>query len=109
LKDVGWFDKNSDQETKQVGLKSPNQLGLYDMSGNVWEWCEDDWHDDYRGAPTDGAAWFSINKRGLARVYRGGAWIYSERGCRIANRHGMPAYRSDYTGFRLVLAPQPKP
>lgn len=57
LKQVGWYVGNSADGTKPVGLKMPNELGLYDMSGNLWEWCEDDWHDEYRGAPTNGSAW----------------------------------------------------
>ena len=57
LKDVGWYGENSYGETKPVGLKYPNELGLYDMSGNVYEWVEDQWHKDYGDAPKDGAAW----------------------------------------------------
>ena len=72
LKEVGWYNTNSHRETKPVGLKLPNKLGLYDMSGNVFEWCEDHWHDDYHEAPKDGGAWRGDkeNERG---VVRGGA------------------------------------
>lgn len=107
LKDVGWFAANSGLETKPVGLKSPNQLGLYDMSGNVWEWCEDDWHGDYKGAPTDGLARIDHPKRGANRVYRGGGWLYAARYCRAAHRFGdAPGDRATYLGFRLALSPQ---
>ncbi|MCC7506343.1 MAG: formylglycine-generating enzyme family protein [Saprospiraceae bacterium] len=107
LKDVGWFGENSDLETKPVGQKDANQLGLYDMSGNVWEWCEDDWHDNYKGAPTDGSAWIDTPERGTDRVNRGGGWIFPARHCRVAIRDaGRPGLRDDNLGFRLVLAPQ---
>ena len=107
LKDVGWYEENSDGETKPVGQKSPNQLGLYDLSGNVWEWCEDDWHGNYNGAPADGSAWVDQPKRNAGRVYRGGSWYYAARNCCVANRDlGAPDRRSDRHGFRLVLVLQ---
>jgi formylglycine-generating enzyme required for sulfatase activity len=86
-----------------VGQKKPNQLGLYDMSGNVWEWCEDDWHGSYNGAPTDGRAWVD-SPRASFRVDRGGGWDDSPRFCRAACRgHWAPACRSHGVGFRLAL------
>ncbi|MCC7507298.1 MAG: formylglycine-generating enzyme family protein [Saprospiraceae bacterium] len=107
LKDVGWFEENSDQETKPVGQKDANPLGLYDMSGNVWEWCEDDRHDNYKGAPTDGSAWIDTPERGAGRVRRGGSWINTARRCRVAYRvAGRPGSRDFYLGLRLVLALQ---
>jgi formylglycine-generating enzyme required for sulfatase activity len=107
LKDMGWFPENSGGETKPVGLKYPNQLGIYDMSGNVWEWCEDDWHGDYEDAPGDGSAWVDSPKRGSARVGRGGSWDYFARFCRAAYRSlNAPAGRDDRLGFRLVLSLQ---
>ena len=78
LTEVGWFDKNSHGETKEVGLKFPNELGLYDMNGNVWEWVEDQWHDNYKGAPLDGSAWVD-RESGANRVYRGGSWYGTAR------------------------------
>jgi len=107
LKDVGWFIKNSGSETKPVGLKYANQLGLYDMSGNVWEWCEDDWHGNYKGAPKDGSAWVDKPERGTHRVLRGGSWINTAKACRSAYRGNRgPVNRNNYVGFRLALALQ---
>ncbi len=107
LKDVGWFNENSDNKTKPVGLKYPNQLGVHDMSGNVDEWCEDDWHGNYDGTPSNGAAWVDRPKRGSLRVVRGGAWVDSALLCRVACRFGgTPDSRDDSLGFRLALAPQ---
>ena len=107
LKDVGWFDLNSEGETHPVGQKQPNQLGIYDLSGNVWEWCEDDWHDDYKGAPEDGTAWINRPTRGTHRVHRGGSWFYTAQYCRDAYRLShAPEYRNYKIGFRLALSLQ---
>jgi formylglycine-generating enzyme required for sulfatase activity len=69
---VAWYNKNSGKKTRPVKGKDRNELGLYDMSGNVWEWCADCWHDDYTGHPTDGSAWTSGSCD--RRVLRGGSW-----------------------------------
>ena len=107
LKDVGWFSNNSEGETKPVGQKQPNQLGIYDMSGNVWEWCEDDWHNNYQNAPENGLAWINDPDRGTPRVYRGGSWTNAARYCRVALRNrAAPGHRALNTGFRLVLSMQ---
>ncbi len=104
---MGWYADNSHGETKPVGLKMPNALGLYDMSGNVWEWCEDDWHGNYKNAPKDGSAWVDTPERGALRVYRGGSWGGTPRHCRSAFRlHWRPGNRGRNIGFRLALAPQ---
>lgn len=103
LDEVGWYDDNSHGETKGVGLKLPNELGLYDLSGNVWEWCEDQFHNNYEGAPDDGSAWLGLEDEAF-RVLRGGGWGSSPVYCRPSN-HGFnpPAYRSDGAGFRVVM------
>jgi formylglycine-generating enzyme required for sulfatase activity len=107
LKDVGWFRENSSNETNPVGLKYPNQLGIYDMSGNVWEWCADDWHGSYKGAPDDGRAWVDGRNIGVRRVGRGGSWGGIARYCRANCRFNRaPSYRFNHLGFRLVLSLQ---
>jgi len=104
LDQVGWYGENSGQETHEVGLLLPNALGLYDMSGNVWEWCEDQWHDDYKKAPEDGKAWVDRPDGGVYRVVRGGGWDGAPQYCRAACRsNSRPVHRDDSLGFRLVL------
>ena len=105
LNRAGWYSANSGMRPHPVGEKEPNRFGLHDMHGNVLEWCEDDWHGNYAGAPEDGRAW-TDEPRGSGRVVRGGAWYVSAGHCRSAIRfHRAPSYRHDYLGFRLVLLP----
>ena len=90
--------------TAEVGSKLPNAWNLYDMSGNVWEWCEDWYHDSYNGAPTDGSAW--VSPSGEYRVLRGGSWYYDPGSCRSASRgNNYPSYTYPNLGFRLVRSP----
>ena len=104
---LGWFSKNSGGRAHLVGEKQPNAWGLYDMHGNVWEWCEDEWHGNYKGAPDDGSAWVDDRGgEGRDRVIRGGGWPDWARSCRCACRDGGgPGGRVIFLGFRLVLAP----
>ncbi len=106
LGDYAWYDNNSSSQTHPVGQKKPNQWELYDMLGNVWEWCEDDWHSDYNGAPTDGRAWIDNDNRYLSkyRTLRGGCWNYSSQFCSCSYRFDTdPAWRFPEDGFRVVV------
>jgi len=104
LKEVGWFDTNSHQETKSVGMKAPNILGLYDMSGNMREWCWDWWNADYyEDCAKKGTVKNPLGSdKGVNRLGRGGSWAASARGGRVSYRLSYPpSNRYDYIGFRL--------
>jgi formylglycine-generating enzyme required for sulfatase activity len=100
-----WPDKQHPHEragTHPVGLKQANPWGLYDMLGNVWEWTQDHWHDNYEGAPDDGSAW-EDSDAGAGRVVRGGSWGGSARHVRAAYRgQSRPDGRYDALGFRCA-------
>ncbi|MFM6825449.1 MAG: formylglycine-generating enzyme family protein [Dolichospermum sp.] len=86
--------------TTDVGFFPPNLFGLHDMHGNVWEWCQDDWHENYEGAPIDGSAWISLTNR---KVLRGGSWFSHADYCRSAYRSTAVAdFNSNNIGFRVA-------
>jgi formylglycine-generating enzyme required for sulfatase activity len=110
LAEVGWYDGNNKKETVPVGQLAPNAFGLYDLSGNVFEWCEDDWQSNYKDAPLNGTAWKdgeTKDERAVHRVRRGGSWFNYARFCRCAYRYYFrPGNRGRYFGFRLAAPVQ---
>jgi len=118
-KEVAWYWENSGDKplsgdwssekitanncrTHPIGQKKPNELGLHDMSGNVWEWCQDVWHRDYKGAPTDSWAW-EQDGDGAIHVGRGGSWNDIPDVCLAARRGGYYTDRRlNYFGLRLA-------
>jgi formylglycine-generating enzyme required for sulfatase activity len=113
INEVAWYDANSDGTTHEVGKKIKNELGIYDMSGNVWEWCRDRYSENYYNSS------LSINPKGPAKgkqynkwipyVLRGGSWDHGEWSCRAATRNkDVPLAAAENYGFRLSLEPPPK-
>jgi formylglycine-generating enzyme required for sulfatase activity len=91
------------QQTTPVGSFPPNAFGLYDMHGNVLEWCQDPWHDSYQGAPHNGSVWVDNGNDNQLRLLRGGSWVDVPDYCRSAYRvSDIRDYRSYAVGFRVV-------
>lgn len=104
LDEMAWYGENFSQgSTHPVGQKKPNAWGLYDMHGNVSEWCLDTWHDSYQESPSDGSAWISEFPSSQERVLRGGSWNSYSRLCRSAYRGWLaPSKSYSFVGFRIV-------
>ncbi|NET58298.1 MAG: SUMF1/EgtB/PvdO family nonheme iron enzyme [Symploca sp. SIO2E6] len=97
------------QKTTMAGsFQVANAFGLYDMHGNVWEWCEDHWHDNYNGAPSNGSPWLDKSENendNHSLLLRGGSWVSNPRYCRSANRgRDNPDYRNNNIGFRVAVS-----
>ncbi len=103
LDSIAWYKTNAEGKTHPVGTKQHNDWGLYDMSGNVYEWVEDDWHNSYTDAPKVGNSWID-EPRGADRVFRGGSWGSLARYCSSSLRSFYDPSNEGYNlGFRLVL------
>ena len=102
IDEVAWYELNSNSRTHEVGMKAPNELGLYDLSGNVREWCQD-WYD-LHGYSSNSLTNPTGPSTGRDRVSRGGSWAYDARYCRVSDRSHGPSYGSSRRmGFRLAL------
>jgi formylglycine-generating enzyme required for sulfatase activity len=103
LGDYAWFTRNSESTTHPVGTRRPNPWGLFDMHGNIWEWCLDRWEDSLPGGSITNSP---VAAEGNLRAARGGSWLYDAKACRSANRDDYgPRNRCSDIGFRVVLAP----
>ena len=101
------YQETARGRTTAVGrFQIANAFGLYDVHGNVWEWCEDDWHDNYNGAPDDGRAWLSENNSQY-KLLRGGSFNNNPENCRSAIRNNnQPDNRNNNVGLRVVGSPR---
>ncbi|MGI5991341.1 MAG: formylglycine-generating enzyme family protein [Methanosarcina sp.] len=101
LNEYAWYVGNSDGKTHIIGQKKPSPWGLYDMHGNVWEWVQDEWHESYSAAPSDGSAWEDGSSSN--RVSRGCSWLCDPNFCRSAGRFKRePESCFANLGFRLL-------
>ena len=99
---VAWYDRRHGDHTQPVAQKAPNQLGIYDMSGNIWEWCQDVYTPDVATIPTDGTPFFGA---GEERVLRGGCFHNWAIHCTVSKRYEIASdYHDGCIGFRLVLS-----
>ena len=100
---MAWYRANSKNATHPVGSKKANAFGLYDMHGNVWQWCQDAYKEDYEKVNTTDPV---NDVHGASRVLRGGSWFFNPEYCRSALRiRYVPDDRNDIIGFRVALVP----
>jgi len=98
LQEVGWFAKNAERKTHPVGQLKPNTLGIYEMSGNAWEWCQD-WYQSYTATSEESSQ--------VGRVIRGGSWLNHENSCKVDTRgYFDPNHKSNIISFRMVCKPE---
>ena len=92
-----------------MAQKHPNTLGLFDMSGNLWEWVLDHWHENYNDAPSNGEAWIEKkSKKDMNRVLRGGSWLYHKSAAKVTYRWSdVPDDRHKYKGFKCICYDDP--
>jgi formylglycine-generating enzyme required for sulfatase activity len=104
LTEYAWFEQNSDEKTHPVGLKKPNNWNLFDIVGNVWEWCEDVWKNDYNDFPTDGSANIKNLEKQSRRATRGGSFAMNAFRCRSSYRSfDWHDTATEKLGFRVVM------
>lgn len=104
IDEVAWYKDNSNDQTHAVGSKKPNELGIYDMTGNVWEWCSDRYAQDYYSKSPERNPGGPVS--GQYRILRGGSWVISDDDCRAAYRNDdTPDFRFNDVGFRAASAP----
>ena len=100
LEEVGWFNGNSKGKPHPIGGLAPNELGIFDMSGNVWEWCEDIWSNKVQEVPLEVNLMPGVV---INRVIRGGSWYDPAGYCKVGKRDLWRSdYRNGYVGFRLA-------